>query len=120
MKEITPDHFQYCVEHHIKDCEFPSDTQTRVSIFLGEVQEMVQVIEQDHSRDHVVEEIGDTLFTLFGIMNLHGISFDECANNVLTKNMNRYNGAIKANLRAEGVPENRLYKVAKQRWEDGQ
>ena len=119
QQEIDPEHFQYCVEHHVQDCGFETELQDRNMVFREEAMELYRAIHMDvykeKDKDHVVEEMGDTLFTLFSLMNAYGVSFEECANNVLQKNLNRYNSKIAEQLRDEGIPESDLYKEAKRR-----
>jgi len=121
MKEgLTPEHFQYCVAHHMEDTQYPQTPAERLDAFRKEAQELSQAMFLDiygeQNPEHVKEEVGDVLFNLVGIMNMYGLSFEDVAAATLQKVMTRYNGDIREKLEQEGFNgHDACYQEAKRR-----
>ncbi len=114
IRELDPHNFQGVVERHVLDCEFPNGISDRSNVFIGEAQELVEAVIED-DREHILEEVGDVLFSLFSLMNSFGISFEEATTAVMDKNMTRFNSAIAQELRESGIEEGMIYQAAKER-----
>ena len=56
-----------------------SDTQEGMTDLKGEVEELEEAIMEGYSKQHIRNELGDVLFGLINVAQLHGLSFDEVA-----------------------------------------